>query len=76
MRSPIVIAVLIIFAVLHQDFWFWDDGTLVMGFMPVGLFYHALYSLVAATFWCLMVKYAWPSHIERWAEEDEHALTR
>ena len=34
------------FVVLHQDFWFWTTATpLVFGFLPVGLFYHAVYSL-------------------------------
>jgi hypothetical protein len=51
--------------VLHQDFWFWRSATpLVFGFLPIGLFYHACYSVaVAAAVW-LLVKYAWPSHLD------------
>ena len=56
---------------LHQDFWFWDDATLVFGFMPIGLAYHALYSILAALLWALAVKIAWPSRIEQWADAPE-----
>ena len=58
---------------LHQDFWFWDDATLVFGFMPIGLFYHAMFSLAAAGVWVLAVKFAWPTHIEEWADEFDDA---
>lgn len=58
----------ILLAILHQDFWWWDDTTLV-GFMPIGLFYHALFSIAAAAIWALAVMFAWPSHIEEFAEE-------
>jgi hypothetical protein len=54
--------------ILHQDFWWWDDRTLVFGFMPVGLFYHAIFSLAAAGVWALALRFAWPSHIEEWAD--------
>lgn len=57
--------------VLHQDFWLWNDTTLLFGFMPIGLAYHAAFSIVAAVLWFLAVKFAWPAHIEQWAEQDE-----
>jgi len=50
--------------VLHQDFWFWEDGTLVFGFMPIGLFYHACISIGAAITWYLATIFAWPAEIE------------
>lgn len=53
--------------VLHHDFWFWRDTTLLFGFMPVGLAYHLLYSVAAAGLWLAMMKFAWPEHIERFA---------
>lgn len=63
--------------VLHQDFWWWDDRSLVFGFMPIGLFYHMVFSLAAAGVWVLAVKCAWPSHIEEWADRtsDDDAST-
>jgi hypothetical protein len=67
-RNLIVILVLAL-AILHQDFWFWDSDTLVLGFMPIGLAYHAMYSIVAACLWALAIKIAWPHHLEAVADE-------
>lgn len=67
-KSHIIVIAFIILAVLHQDFWNWDDSNLVLGFMPVGLAYHAAYSLVAVVFWTLVIKFAWPSQLEEWAD--------
>ena len=36
MRKLIWILVVLL-GVLHYDFWYWDDPTLVAGFVPVGL---------------------------------------
>ena len=55
--------------VLHHDFWWWDDATLVFGFLPIGLAAHALFSILASLLWLLALKFAWPTHIEQWAEE-------
>ena len=80
MRAPspkarwIIYGLVVVLALLHQDFWFWDDPTLVFGFMPVGLFYHALYSIAAACLWAAAVKWAWPSEVEAFADAaDESA---
>lgn len=56
-------------AVLHHDAWLWDDRTLVFGFLPIGLAYHATYSLVAASLWALALKVVWPKDLEAWASE-------
>ena len=64
----IIFILFLILLVLHQDFWNWDNANLVFGFMPVGLAYHAGYSLIAATFWAVVIKIAWPTHLEEWAE--------
>ena len=47
-------------AALHHDFWLWDDGDLLLGFLPVGLGYHAAYSTIVAIFWAAVVTWAWP----------------
>jgi hypothetical protein len=57
--------------VLHQDFWFWHDDTLVFGFLPIGLAYHAGFSVAAAGLWLAMVKLAWPSELEAWADQTD-----
>lgn len=62
-----IIFVLLFF--LHQDFWNWDNRGLVFGFLPVGLAYHAAFSLAAALLWASAVKWAWPSDVEAWADE-------
>ncbi len=45
---------------LHQDFWFWTDKTLVFGWLPIGLAYHAGYAVAAALTMALLVKATWP----------------
>jgi hypothetical protein len=57
---------------LHQDFWYWRTAEpLVFGFLPVGLFYHACYSVAAAALMWALAKHAWPSHLEKEAERTE-----
>ncbi|MCP3914989.1 MAG: DUF3311 domain-containing protein [bacterium] len=58
-----------VLAVLHWDFWWWDNKTLVFGFMPIGLLYHACFSCAAALTWALAVRYAWPDELEAWADQ-------
>ena len=57
-------------AIVHFDFWYWDDRSLVFGFMPVGLFFQALISLLAAAGWAMVVRFAWPTAVEEWADQD------
>ena len=66
----VVYSLVVILAVLHQDFWNWDNATLVFGFLPVGLAYHVLFSILAAIVWAMAVKFAWPTRIEAWADEN------
>jgi hypothetical protein len=50
---------------LHQDFWNWKQADpLVFGFLPIGLAYHAGYSILAAIMMAVLVKFAWPKHLE------------
>lgn len=69
MKTGITVFCFIVLAVLHQDFWNWNNRDLVFGFIPVGLFYHSLYSVVAAIFWFLVSRLAWPHRTEAWADE-------
>ena len=52
-----LVALLVVF---HQDVWLWGDDTLVLGFIPIGLFYHACLSVAASAVWLLAVNVAWP----------------
>jgi hypothetical protein len=75
-RSLLVIAIIALY-LLHQDFWFWRAAApIVFGFLPVGLFYHLCYTLaISALMWAL-VKCAWPSHLPPHPEdEDKEAHT-
>ena len=53
--------------ILHQDNWLWESTTLVFGFMPAALLYHACISLGAGLTWFLATKYCWPEELD--AEE-------
>ncbi len=52
---------------LHHDFWWWNDPALVFGFLPVGLAYHLAFSVAAGALWFATVKFAWPEHVEDFA---------
>jgi hypothetical protein len=55
--------------VLHHDFWWWSDRTLILGFLPIGLAYHAAFSVAAALLWLAANRFAWPEELEAWADE-------
>ena len=64
-RQWLLAALIVLVYVLHQDWWFWRSAyPLVFGFIPIGLFYHAVYSLAVAGLMWLLVRVAWPSHLE------------
>jgi len=67
----LVWAIVCVLFVLHQDFWWWNDRTLVLGFLPISLAYHAAFSLAAGLIWAMACKFAWPAEIEEWAAEGE-----
>ena len=61
----IAVALVVILYVIHQDFWFWREARpLVFGFLPIGLFYHAVFTLASSAVLWLLVAVAWPSHLE------------
>ena len=60
-NGPWIIAALVVLLLIaHQDNWFWTDNTLVFGFLPIGLFWHACISVAAAATWWLATQIAWP----------------
>ena len=69
-RILLVIAVVALYA-LHQDIWFWRTAhPLFFGFVPIGLFYQGCFSIAACLLMWLLVAFAWPAHLE---EEIEHS---
>lgn len=63
-KVSLALLVLAVF-LLHQDFWNWKNGGLVLGFLPLGLAYHAAYAIVAACLMAVLVKFAWPMELDR-----------
>lgn len=76
MKRRVVYLLLLLLALLHQDFWYWDDATLVFGFLPIGLAYHALYSLLAALLWWMALNYAWPHDVEAFGDAQDEETNR
>lgn len=58
--KSVVWGLVLLLIILHQDVWFWNDTTLVFGFMPITLLYHAGISIGAGITWYLATIYAWP----------------
>ncbi len=74
MNVRLAAAAVVLLYVLHQDFWFWRDARpLVLGFLPIGLFYHAAFTVVTSGVLWLLVTVAWPSHLEPRRHEDTKA---
>jgi hypothetical protein len=59
------LAIVVLYA-LHQDVWFWRTARpLVFGFLPIGLAYHAVYCIAAALLMWALTTFAWPAHLEQ-----------
>ena len=59
-RMWVWIAILALF-VLHQDFWFWDRyEPLVFGFMPIGMAWHGLLSILTSIVCFFATKHCFP----------------
>jgi len=58
-RRGLAYAALIVLLLLHDDFWLWNDGSLILG-LPAGLTYHVAYCLVAAVVLAVVVRLDWP----------------
>lgn len=63
MKEKVLFVALATFVALHQDTWLWNDSTLVLGFLPSGLAYHAGYSLATAVLWAVVALKAWPESL-------------
>ena len=66
LRRFLLVALVLLVYALHQDLWLWKSvHPLAFGFLPAGLTYHAAYTLVAAALMAVLVRFAWPSKLER-----------
>ncbi|RPI50061.1 MAG: DUF3311 domain-containing protein [Acidobacteria bacterium] len=65
MQKAAAASAVVLLYLLHQDFWFWREARpLVFGFLPIGLFYHAAFTVASAGVLWLLVTLAWPLHLE------------
>ncbi len=65
MKKLLVFLLILLVYLAHQDIWNWKSaGPLFLGFLPVGLAYHAGYSVLCAMLMAVLVKIAWPKHLE------------
>ncbi len=60
----ITIAIIVLLIILHQDWWWWESTSLVFGFIPIGLAYHALISILAGCAWAMAIRYLWPRGVD------------
>jgi hypothetical protein len=59
--------------VFHQDFWnFSEVKPLAFDFLPIGLAYHAAFSVACAVLMFLLVRCAWPKHLEDFEQLPSH----
>jgi hypothetical protein len=65
----LLLALTLLLIVLHQDFWNWGKVDAVFGFLPVGLWYHAIFCVAASILLALFVAFAWPKHLENAEQE-------
>lgn len=61
----LIVALIVLLAVVHQDFWWrYDHRTLVFGFLPVSLAYHIGISIASSVLWGLACAYCWPRDVD------------
>ena len=63
---------LVVLYLLHNDLWFWNDPTLVLG-LPIGLLYHIGFCIASSALMWALVTNAWPRHLQ--VEETEEPST-
>ena len=69
-RSCVLSVLVIAVYLLHQDFWNWKKAApLIFGCLPIGLAYHAGYSILASILMAILVKFAWPAHLEKYGAD-------
>ncbi len=62
-KQWLAIGLLVTMYVLHNDWWFWSDSSLIAG-LPIGLAYHVVYMVVTALVLGAVVRLAWPTHLD------------
>ena len=75
LKAVLISAAIVVLYALHQDIWFWRTARpLVFGFLPVGLAYHAAYCLAASALMWALTTYAWPIRLRQGFDETSPEL--
>lgn len=54
-----------VFYALHQDLWFWHQARpLVFGVLPIGLFYHAAFTVATSLLLVVLIRLLWPASLD------------
>ena len=70
-KQILVYLLILIMLFLHFDFWNWDKiHPIVLGWMPIGLFYHVVYCFVFVGILALLNRWCWPEPPEDLLRED------
>lgn len=59
MRQAVVVVGIVVLYLVHNDLWWWDDATLVLG-LPVGLTFHVAFCFAVSLWMALAVRWAPP----------------
>ena len=74
-KALLLVSMVLTVYLLHQDFWNWKRADpLLFGFLPIGLAYHIGYSILAAIMMAVLVRFAWPEHLESTQPECTESL--
>jgi hypothetical protein len=66
MKNLLLFLLVALVYALHQDVWNWRAAEpLILGFLPIGLAYHAGYSILCAALMAVLVKFAWPKSLDK-----------
>ena len=70
MKTTLLTLVVLLVIVLRHDYWWWDKTEpLLFGFLPVGLCWQAVVTLMAAGMMWMLARFAWPAHLEEEVKE-------
>ena len=65
MKKLLLFLLIVAVYAAHQDLWNWSKpDPMIFGFLPVGLAYQAAYSIACSVLMAILVKTAWPKHLE------------
>ena len=71
MKKSLTYVVLVLLYFLHQDLWFWDNGTLILDILPVGLLYHLVFCFASSLLLAMLIRHAWPAHLSTGGSEEK-----